>query len=113
MTAGREVYANTSRQVAWWEVHEFVQPHIEAAGPFPVVGTVAWQLLSATEPGKWAALLDAAQHYALRLDIEQEAAIEAGQAISRSQDWGSVASKMRQGHEFYAARPWLRRKEVA
>ncbi|SHP73601.1 phiRv2 prophage protein [Mycobacteroides abscessus subsp. abscessus] len=94
-------------------MHEFVQPHIEAMGPFPVAGTVAWQLLSGTDPAKWAAVLDAAQHYALRLDIDQEAAIEAGQAISRSQDWGSVASKMRQRREFYAARPWLRRKEVA
>ncbi|EIC65347.1 phiRv2 phage protein [Mycobacteroides abscessus M94] len=99
--------------MAWLTVHEFVQPHIEAAGPFPVAGTVAWQLLPATEPGKWAALLDAAQHYALRLDIEQEAAIAAGQAISRSQDWGSVARKMRQRHDFYEQRPWLRRKEVA
>ncbi|WP_234821142.1 DUF2742 domain-containing protein [Mycobacteroides abscessus] len=113
MTGDSEVYANTSRQVSWWAVHEFVQPHVEAAGPFPVVGTVAWQLLPATDPGKWAALLDAAQHYALRLDIEQEASIAAGQAISRSQDWGSVARKMRQRREFYAARPWLRRKEVA
>lgn len=94
-------------------MHEFVQPHIEAMGPFPVAGTVAWQLLSATDPRKWAALLDAAQHYALRLDIDQEAAIAAGQAISRSQDWGSVASKMRQRREFYAARPWLHRKDVA
>ncbi|EUA45487.1 hypothetical protein E3G44_002525 [Mycobacteroides abscessus] len=113
LTGDSEVYANTSRQVAWLTVHEFVQPRIEASGPFPVAGTVAWQLLSATDPGKWAALLDAAQHYALRLDIEQEAAIAAGQAISRSQDWGSVARKMRQRHDFYEQRPWLRRKEVA
>ncbi len=113
LTGDSEVYANTSRQVAWLTVHEFVQPHIEAAGPFPVVGTVAWQLLSGTDPAKWAAVLDAAQHYALRLDIEQETAIAAAQAISQSQDWGSVASKMRQRHDFYEQRPWLLRKEVA
>ncbi|WP_235661592.1 DUF2742 domain-containing protein [Mycobacteroides abscessus] len=113
MTGDSEVYANTSRQVSWLTVHEFVQPHIEVAGPFPVAGTVAWQLLSGAEPGKWAALLDAAQHYALRLDVEQEAAIAARRAISQSQDWGAVASKMRQRQDFYEQRPWLRRKEVA
>ncbi|PVB14800.1 DUF2742 domain-containing protein [Mycobacteroides abscessus] len=107
------MYANTSRQVAWWEVHEFVQPYIEAVGPFPVAGTVAWQLLSDTDPGKWAALLDAAQHYALRLDVDQEAAIAAGRSISRSQDWGAVVSRTRRRQDFYAARPWLRRRAAA
>lgn len=113
LTGDSEVYANTSRQVSWLTVHEFVQPHIEAAGPFPVVGTVAWQLLPATDPGKWAALLDAAQHYALRLDIEQEAAIEAGQAISRSQNWSAIAQRNLIRQAFYEQRPWLRRKKVA
>lgn len=106
-------YGNTSRQVSWWTVHEFVQPHIDLTDGFPVVGTVAWQLLSDKDPAKWAAVLDAAQHHALRLDLCQEASIQAAQAISVSQDWSAVAQKSLIRRAFYEARPWLRRKEVA
>lgn len=78
-----------------------------------MVGTVAWQMLSATDPAKWAAVLDAAQHHALRLEMCQGAQIQAAQAISGSTDWPVISRSIRQCTEFYEARPWLRRREVA
>ena len=60
-------------------------------------------------PGKIAALLDAAQHWALRLETCQEARCDASREISDAVDWSAVAREVKQLADFYAAKPWLKR----
>lgn len=99
-----------SQQVSWWSVHEYVTPLLEQAGSWPTVGTPAWCALPDTDLRKQAALLDAARHWALRVETCQQAACEASHAISAAADWGAVGRRIRDHNEFYAARPWLRRE---
>jgi hypothetical protein len=98
-----------SQAVNWWAVHEFVAVRIETVGPFPMVGTPAWCDLPDDDPVKWAALLDAAQHWALRVNTCQEAMAEASKTISDAVDWPRVAREFQQRSEFYAEKPYLRR----
>jgi len=56
-----------------------------------------------------AALLDAAQHWALRVETCQEAQADASRAVSVALDWSALARGINQRTDFYAARPWLRR----
>lgn len=102
-------FSNSSRQVNWLTVHEFVQQVLAAAGSWPMVGTPAWCLLDDNDPVKIAAVYDAAQHHALRLDLNQEALAQASRDVSAADDWSQVAREMVQRNSFYAARPWLRR----
>jgi hypothetical protein len=88
MTAGI-----ASRTVDWWSVHEFVAARI-AVDSWPIIGTLAWQQLDDDDPGKLAAILDAARHHALRIDAAQAARAEAGQQISSAADWSAVARRV-------------------
>ncbi len=99
-----------ARSVSWWSVHEYVQQYIDRVGPFPMAGTPAWCALSDDDPIKKAGILDAAQHWALHVEINQKQRAEASKAVAESADWPTVASMMRNRSEFYAARPWLRRE---
>jgi hypothetical protein len=99
-----------SQQVSWWSVHEHVAPVLEQAGSWPAVGTPAWCALPDTDPRKLAALLDAARHWALRLETCQEQRCDASRQVSQTVDWSAVAREFHQRTEFYAARPWLRRE---
>lgn len=74
-----------------------------------MAGTPAWCDLADDDPAKINALLDAAQHHALRVEIAQEARCEASQAISAAEDWASVSEAIKAHNDFYAARPWLKR----
>jgi hypothetical protein len=98
-----------SRQVNWWTVHTFVTPFVAEAGSWPMAGSVEWVSLADDDPRKWAAILDAAQHWALRVDACQAAACEASRDVSAALNWSAVSRAIRQHREFYAARPWLRR----
>jgi hypothetical protein len=100
----------SSQQVSWSEVHLFVAPLLEQAGSWPMAGTPAWCLLDDHDPVKWAALLDGAQHHALRLELNQEARAEASKAVAGAVDWPAVAREINQRSSFYAARPWLKRR---
>ncbi|MGO9925136.1 MAG: DUF2742 domain-containing protein [Mycobacterium sp.] len=80
-----------SRKVSFWQVREFVTAVLDQVNGWPMAGTVAWCLLAHDDPRKWAALLDAAQHWALRVETCQEAMAEASRAISADADWGAVA----------------------
>ena len=117
-------FSNSSRQVQWWTVHEYVQPYLAAAGyvgddqaayayrralSWPTVGTPEWCALDDQDPVKIAAVYDAAQHWALRVDSCQEARCQASRDVSAADDWSRVATKMVQRESFYAARPWLKR----
>jgi hypothetical protein len=100
----------SSQQVSWWDVHEHVAPILEAVGDWPMAGTPAWCALPDDDPRKLAALLDAAQHWVLRVETCQVAECEASHAISAAADWGAVGRRIRDHNEFYQARPWLRRR---
>lgn len=105
-------YARASQQVSWWAVHEFVVPRLQQAGDWPLVGTPAWCLLETRDPRKWAAVLDAAQHWALRVETCQEHARDAAHAVAGSVDWSALASQLRDRDDFYRARPWLKRRSA-
>ncbi|HYQ36849.1 MAG TPA: DUF2742 domain-containing protein [Mycobacterium sp.] len=87
-----------SAAVSWWSVHEWVQPYLQpyldAAGPLPMVGTPEWCALDDADPRKVAALFDAAQHWALRIETGQTALAEASRDISASTEWASVATEI-------------------
>jgi hypothetical protein len=99
----------SSQQVNWWSVHEFVGAILNQVNDWPTLGTPAWCSLTHDDPGKWAALLDGAQHWALRMDSCQEARCEAGRAVSSAVDWPSVSQEMVQLNSFREAHPWARR----
>ena len=99
----------TSQHVSWWTVREFVAAHIQA-DHWPMVGTPAWCLLDDDDPVKLAAVLDAASHWALRVETCQQAYADAGGEISAAADWSHIAEHIRTEDEFYAAHPWMKRR---
>lgn len=99
----------SSQQVSWWSVHEFVAAALDQANDWPPLGTPAWCSLAHTDPRKWAALLDGAQHHALRLELNQEARCEASRAVSCAVDWPAVSQEMVRLNSFREAHPWARR----
>jgi Protein of unknown function (DUF2742) len=102
--------STASQQVRWFELREWMRPYLYAVGHWPMVATQAWFDLADDDPAKWAALIDAAQHHALRLELNQEARAEASKAISATADWPAVSREINQRNSFYTERPWLRRK---
>ncbi|ORA33617.1 hypothetical protein BST20_22395 [Mycobacterium branderi] len=67
--------------MSWWSVYEYAQPFLRIVGSWPTVGTPEWCALEGG-PVKLAALYEAAQHWALRLETCQEQRIEASRAIA-------------------------------
>ncbi|WP_407689364.1 DUF2742 domain-containing protein [Mycobacterium sp. HUMS_1102779] len=92
-----------SQQVSWWSVHEHVRPFLDRVDSWPLVGSPAWCALP-DGPVKLAALLDAAQHWALRLDSRQEAMSEASKALSAAADWKDVERQTRNRRDVYIPR---------
>jgi hypothetical protein len=80
-----------SRQVCWWSVHEFVAPMLAEVGAWPMAGTPAWCELPDDHPQKVAAVYSAAQHWALRVETDQQASAEASRAVAASADWKAIA----------------------
>ncbi|WP_375486907.1 DUF2742 domain-containing protein [uncultured Mycobacterium sp.] len=99
-----KVTAVGSRQVSWWRVHEHVTSLLERVGSWPQAGTPEWCDLDDTDPRKAAALFDAAQHHALRVEIAQEARSETSRDIAAAVDWPAIASQIRQRREAYIPR---------
>ncbi|GBE64201.1 hypothetical protein MFM001_06630 [Mycobacterium sp. MFM001] len=89
--------AIASQQVSWWAVHEWVQKYLETAEAYPMAGTPAWCLLPDDSREKWAALLDFAQHHALRVETAQQARAQASKAVAAAADWPAVAQEIRRG----------------
>lgn len=104
-------YASVSQQVSWADVHSFVLPKLQLAGDWPLVGSPAWCELEDRDRVKWASLLDAAQHWALRLEHFQQAECEASHDISAAEDWALIARIIKDRTEFFRARPWLNRRD--
>src|SRR6516225_11163930 len=94
-----------SRSVHWWDVHTFVAPLLTTVQSWPMAGTDAWTALPDDDPVKLAAVFDAAQHWALRLETCQEALAEASRAISGTVDWSALSREIRARNGFYAERP--------
>jgi hypothetical protein len=109
VTLAEHLAASGNQQVSWWQVHEYVQPILAAAGSWPMAGTPAWCALADDDPAKLAALLDAARHWALRVDTCQAAACEASRDISAAADWAAAGQHIKTRREFYAEKPWLKR----
>ena len=99
----------SSRQTSWWSVHEYVAPALARVQSWPMVGTPEWCALDDDDPVKTAALLDAAQHWALRVETCQQARCDAARDVSERVDWPALAREINERADFYAARPWLRR----
>jgi Protein of unknown function (DUF2742) len=99
-----------SQQVSFWQVHEFVQRYLDTIGHYPAAGTPAWCELAGGDRRKWAALLDAAQHHALRVETAQEQHADASKAVAAAEDWAAIAGEIRSREEFFAARPWMKRR---
>jgi hypothetical protein len=106
-------YNGGSRQVSWWDVNQFVTPLLAEVGSWPMVGTPAWCALDDSDPVKLAAIFDATRHWALRVETCQVAECEASHEISDAADWGQIGRKIRDHNEFYAQKPWLKRRAVA
>ena len=116
----------SSQQVSWWDVHEHVASVLERAETWPTVGTPAWCALSDGDPAKLAALLDAAQHWALRMETCQAeqgrakrwaecatrhavirkklAEYQAHHAISAAADWSAIANETLRRRKVYIPR---------
>lgn len=99
-----------SQQVSWWSVHEWVQRYLDAAGHYPPAGTPSWCDLADGDRRKWAALLDAARHWVLRVETHQEQLAEASKAVSAAANWPAVAQEIRDLESFRAACPWANRR---
>jgi hypothetical protein len=95
--------------VSWWSVHEFVADYLEATRSWPMAGSVEWQQLPDADPRKLASLLDAARHWALRVETAQQARCDASRDVSAAYDWGGISRRIRDQAEFYNEKPWLRR----
>jgi hypothetical protein len=80
--------------VSWWSVHEFVADYLEATRSWPMAGSVEWQQLPDADPRKLASLLDAARHWALRVETCQQAECEASRDVSAAADWRAVSASM-------------------
>jgi hypothetical protein len=83
-----------SQQVSWWSVHEHITPLLEAIGSWPMAGTLAWCALPDDDPVKLAALLDGAQHWALRVETCQQAQAEASREVSAAVHWSAIATEI-------------------
>lgn len=77
--------------MSWLAVHRFVLPMLTKVGSWPMLGTAAWRALATDDPARWASLLDGGQHWALRLELNQEALAQASKDVASAADWPAVA----------------------
>jgi hypothetical protein len=69
-----------------------------------MAGTPAWCLLDDDDPAKVAALFDAAQHWALRIETSQQAKCAASREISTAAEWSAIATEIWQRRKVYIPR---------
>src|SRR5215217_2197631 len=86
-----------SQQVSWWAVHDFVAAVLNQVNGYPTAGTPAWCSLAHDDPKKWAAVLDAGQHHALRIELAQEVRAAASREVAAVADWSAAARAVVQG----------------
>ncbi len=100
----------SSRQVAWWPVHEFISALVGQVNALPVAGTPAWCSLSDDDPRKLLALAVAGEHHVLRVEVAQAAMADASREISGAAPWSALAQRVVQGR---GGAHIERRKDVA
>ena len=98
-----------SRTVCWWPTHVFIADLLarfgfEDGARLPYPGTLAWLELDDADPAKRAALLVAADHAVLRLEVAQQARAEAAKEIAASEDWSALAQRVARGRGVYVPR---------
>lgn len=59
---------------------------------------------SCTDPVKWAAICDAARHWALRVETCQAASAEASRDVSAAADWPAVSREIQRRRDAYIRR---------
>jgi hypothetical protein len=69
-----------------------------------MVGNPAWCALPDDDPRKVAAIYDAAQHHALRVETAQTALAEASRHVSEAADWSRIAREIRDRQAVYIGR---------
>ncbi|ORV86850.1 hypothetical protein AWC11_16985 [Mycobacterium interjectum] len=97
-------YDIESRSVDWYSVHLFVIPVLDEAGSWPLAGSPAWRQLPDGHPAKLAAVLDGGRHWALHVDVAQEALAQASRAISAAADWAEISRDIRRRNAIYIPR---------
>ncbi|OBF52529.1 hypothetical protein A5778_15525 [Mycolicibacterium monacense] len=97
--------------MSWSDVHEFVLPKLRKVGDWPLAGSPAWCALDDRNRIKWASLLDASQHWVLRVEYFQQVECEASHEISAAEDWSTIARVIKDRTEYFVARPWLNRRD--
>jgi len=103
----------SSQQVSWWDVHEYVDSLLDEIKNWPMIGSPAWCALSDDDPAKLAAIYDAAQHWALRIESCQRQMAQTSRDVADAADWAAIGREAAQIEAFYKERPWLRRKRTA
>lgn len=101
-----------SREVSWALAHAALWPVIERAcrrGALPLIGSHAWLELPEGDPRKVGAVWLAADWQVLHLELDQDARIEALQAVSDAADWPAIGRFGRDRAAFEAANPWAKR----
>lgn len=93
--------ALSSRTLVWLPVHRYAAGlaallGVDLGDRLPYPGTISWLDLPDGSPVKKAALLLAASHHVLRLEIEQEAKAEASKAVAASADWPAIAREVQE-----------------
>ncbi|MEQ0643793.1 DUF2742 domain-containing protein [Mycobacterium tuberculosis] len=82
--------------MSWWAVHELSlitrrSWMLPGRGRWPAP---AWRQLDDADPRKWAAICDAARHWALRVETCQEAMAQASRDVSAAADWPGIAREI-------------------
>lgn len=94
--------------VNWYAVNDFVQAVLDQVNGWPMAGTATWCSLAHEDPRKWAAVLDGGRHWALRIENNQRALQQAGEAISAAEDWSTVAQAKLNRERWEENHPWAR-----
>ncbi|WP_237394481.1 DUF2742 domain-containing protein [Mycobacterium paraintracellulare] len=90
--------------MSFWSVHEHIESTLAAVGSWPMAGTPAWCELDETDPRKLASLLDAARHWALRVETCQQALADASREVSAAANWSELADDIRRLRGAYVPR---------
>lgn len=91
-----------SQQAHWESVNAFVTTllnilgveHKHTVGAWPMIGSPIWCELADHDPLKMAAIYDAAQHWALHVELSQRAFAQMSRDVSSSADWSAFGRRI-------------------
>ncbi|GAB38511.1 DUF2742 domain-containing protein [Gordonia sputi] len=102
---------HTSREVSWSLAHEALWPIVERAlrvGALPLIGTHDWLDLPTSDPRRVGAIYLAADQWALHLENQTSAIIDASREISISRS--AEAQRQLEHERWLQANPWAMRR---